>query len=274
MNDVTPETVGQVEQMGERLDRWLSQASKVSREQAQRWITSKRIVFRLADALPWQIAAKVSLKLPVGAQVARFPDPEDCFVSRGGQKLQAAVDKLKQLSRDEAIDQWVALDIGQSTGGFTDCLLQAGARRVVGIEVGHNQLVPSLRQDARVICYEKMNARELPHDTLLSHTDNNLGFDAAVMDVSFISQRLILPNLIPLLRAGGWLLSLVKPQFELGKAHIGKGGLVSSPELYPQLQQEMTDFCQSLGLCIRAYQESPIQGGDGNTEFLLIAQKQ
>jgi 23S rRNA (cytidine1920-2'-O)/16S rRNA (cytidine1409-2'-O)-methyltransferase len=165
-----------------------------------------------------------------------------------------------------------ALDVGQSTGGFTDCLLQHGAARVVGIEVGHDQLHPRLRQDPRVICLEGYNARAL-EPSLRDHTPEALGFELAVMDVSFISQTLILPSLAPLLRPEGLLITLVKPQFEAGPEHIGKGGLVRDSAIYERIRQKIEACCRDNNLLPCWWSESPITGGDGNREFLLAARR-
>ena len=191
---------------------------------------------------------------------------EDHYVSRAGYKLQHAL-SLSGVSVEGAL----CLDIGQSTGGFTDCLLQGGARHVVGVEVGHEQLVPRLRNDSRVTCLEGVNARDLPKQTLLQ-CSGDAKFDIAVMDVSFISQTKILPGLVEWIASGGFLLSLVKPQFELGAEAIGKGGLVKDASLYQSLEQQFFALGGELGLKTQVYSESPITGGDGNREFLWVAQ--
>ena len=247
-----------------RLDQLLVQQGYCqSRAQAQRKI--KEGLVELA-APEWQTATKPSTKLPVDTPLRVASDETDQYVSRGALKLKGA---LEQIELD--ITDFTAIDVGQSTGGFTDVLLQAGVKRVVGIEVGQDQLAQRLREDPRVVCLEKYNARALKQD-LISYNEGD-GFDLAVMDVSFISQRLILGGLAGLIKDGGYLISLVKPQFELGPEHIGKGGLVKSTDLYPKLEGEMKSFCLDLGLGTRAYIESPIKGGDGNREFILIARK-
>ncbi|MGH1462019.1 MAG: TlyA family RNA methyltransferase [Neptuniibacter sp.] len=236
-----------------------------SRTQAQNLIKDRRV--EINEKGSWQLATKPGLKVSPSAEFKIEHDPADQFVSRGALKLLGALSKLEiELSGKSAID------VGQSTGGFTDCLIQNGAKQVVGIEVGHDQLAPKLREDPRVICYEGMNARELPDDQLLAHTQGT-GFDIAVMDVSFISQTKILPSLIPLIAHGGYLITLVKPQFEVGKAGIGRGGIVRDESLYPKVKEQVSHCCETLALNIVDYFESPIKGGDGNREFLLIAQK-
>ncbi|NVK40199.1 MAG: TlyA family RNA methyltransferase [Oceanospirillaceae bacterium] len=237
-----------------------------SRTHAQRLIRDGRV--RARTGANWQTVTKPGLKLAPDTALDVTPDPQDRFVSRGALKLQGA---LERCSID--VQDAVAIDVGQSTGGFTDCLLQAGAAQVVGIEVGHDQLDARLRQDPRVLCYEGMNARDLPADELLRHSRDGGGFDLAVMDVSFISQTKILPSLAPLIRPHGLLISLVKPQFEVGPGGIGKGGIVRDNSLYSQVERDIRDCCEALQLRVKNYFPSPIKGGDGNTEFLLLAEK-
>ena len=251
----------------QRLDLLMVEKGLVrSRTQAQNLIKNQKV--EIHEKGRWQLVTKPGLKLESDTEIKVAEDPADQFVSRGALKLLGA---LEHLELD--ITDMTAIDVGQSTGGFTDCLLQNGAAKVVGIEVGHDQLAPSLREDPRVVCYEGMNARDLPSDTLIAHTEG-AGFDLAVMDVSFISQTKILPSLSPLIREQGYLLSLVKPQFEVGKSGIGRGGIVRDESLYPQVKELVIQCCESLGLKPIDYLESPIKGGDGNREFLLIAQKQ
>lgn len=193
---------------------------------------------------------------------------ETRYASRGGLKLAGALDHV---SLDVAGLR--CLDVGQSTGGFTDCLLQRGAAAVVGVDVGQGQLHPRLRGDARVVCVEKCNARELSADLLMQLGGPNAGspFDLVVGDLSFISQTLVWPALVPLLSRGGRLLMLVKPQFELQPEHIGKRGLVRDPASYVAVQTRITEACAYNGLVLVDYFESPITGGDGNREFFVYA---
>ena len=247
-----------------RLDQLLIKLGRCeSRAQAQRIIKEGRVEIFQNN---WIIVNKPSMNLAEDTALRITPDESDQYVSRGALKLKAGLD-LRGISVDDA----VAIDVGQSTGGFTDLLLQRGAKKVVGIEVGQGQLAEKLRCDPRVICFEKYNARNLTID-LLRHTED-AGFDIAVMDVSFISQRLILEPLIALLKPSGYLVSLVKPQFELGREYIGKGGIVKSKAQYPKLEQTMRHFVAEIGLSIKGYIDSPIKGGDGNMEFILIARK-
>lgn len=179
------------------------------------------------------------------------------YVSRGGLKLEKA---LKVFG--VAAEGVVALDVGASTGGFTDVLLQNGAAKVYAVDVGHDQLDPSLRGHPRVVSMEGINARCLPVERF-----NPLP-TLAVMDVSFISIRLILPGLFSLLGENGRVLALIKPQFEAGRANIGKGGVVTKPGVHEAVLQSMADFVPTLGWKISALDFSPIAGGDGNLEFL------
>jgi 23S rRNA (cytidine1920-2'-O)/16S rRNA (cytidine1409-2'-O)-methyltransferase len=182
------------------------------------------------------------------------------------------------------------LDIGQSTGGFTDCLLQHGAAQVVGVDVGHGQLHGTLRDDARVVCIEGVNARSMTADDLAEHYhralnadedgaeeaddgDFNPEFDFLTGDLSFISLTLVLPAVVRLLKADGQLLMLVKPQFELQPGQIGKGGIVRDAAHFEFVEKRLRDSCTSLGLEVKAWLESPIAGGDGNREFFIHAQK-
>lgn len=235
-----------------------------TRTRAQRLIKDGRVE---AELTGWQRLDKPSIKLPLDTPLRVEASAEDRFVSRGALKLQHALETLKPM-----LTGITAIDVGQSTGGFTDCLLQHDVARVIGIEVGHDQLHPSLRNDPRVVCLEGYNARALQPDLLL-HTTDAHGFDLAVMDVSFISQSLILPSLAPLIRPQGWLITLVKPQFEAGPEHIGKGGLVRDPAVYADVRQKIEACCRDNGLQPCWWSESPITGGDGNHEFLLAARK-
>ncbi len=184
------------------------------------------------------------------------------FVSRGGEKLDHALDAL---ALDIAgLD---CLDVGASTGGFTDCLLQHGARRVVAVDVGRNQLDWRLRTAPRVEVREQVNARHLTPE------DFKEQFDLAVMDVSFISATKILPALVPLLKAGGRLVLLIKPQFEVGRGEVGKGGLVTDPRQHARVVEEVNSAARALGLTVRGVTDSPITGADGNREFLALYEK-
>ncbi|MCK7597700.1 TlyA family RNA methyltransferase [Microbulbifer sp. CAU 1566] len=248
-----------------RLDLLLVQQQLASsRTHARKLVDAGRVL--LSDGHSWRPATKASQSLSEDTQLKVEPLPEDQYVSRAGLKLAGILDHTGLSPAG-----WNALDVGCSTGGFSDCLLQRGAEQVVGIDVGHDQLAKSLRLDPRMHLFEGINARHLTAEQISPFADR--GFDAIVMDVSFISQALILPQLPTLLKSGGHLLSLVKPQFEVGPEGIGKGGLVRDPALYQGVQEKICALCAQLGLTIRDYIESPIKGGDGNREFLLWAQK-
>jgi len=184
------------------------------------------------------------------------------YVGRGGLKLEAA---LRELQID--VTGLVCVDIGSSTGGFTDCLLQHGARRVVSLDSGTNQLVWSLRNDERVEVREQTNARDLVPD------DFDSLFDVAVMDVSFISVTKIIPAILPLLVGDGRLVVLIKPQFEVGRGEVGKGGIVRDSEKHERVVNEINAFATGLGLTIQGVIDSPILGAQGNKEFLALYAK-
>ncbi len=234
-----------------------------SRTHAQRLLKNGKVSIR--EGSSWQAVSKPGLKLPPDVEIKVEADSADRFASRGAFKLLGALEHL-QLD----VSGMVAIDVGQSSGGFTDCLLQAGAARVTGIEVGHGQLIERLRQDPRVTCHEGINGRDMPLEQLWQESGGT-GFDIAVMDVSFISQTKILPGLSQLIRPDGYLISLVKPQFEVGKEGVGRGGIVRDAAHYPLVERLIRSCCDELGLQVLDYLESPIKGGDGNREFLIIA---
>jgi 23S rRNA (cytidine1920-2'-O)/16S rRNA (cytidine1409-2'-O)-methyltransferase len=236
-----------------------------SRSQAQRLIAAG--VRWQRGSGPWQRVAKNRDEVPETAALELLDDAESRYVSRGGLKLEGA---LRETGLK--VQGLRCLDVGQSTGGFTDCLLQHGAAQVVGIDVGHAQLHPRIRQDERVLCIEGLNARELvPGDPRIP--DAQAGFDLLVGDVSFISLTLVLPGVAVLLRPGGSLLMLVKPQFELQPGQVGKGGIVRDAALYPVVEQRIRTALAGLGLQVQAWLDSPIEGGDGNREFFVQACK-
>ena len=236
-----------------------------SRSQAQRLIASG-VQWR-TGAGAFRRVTKNGDELPEAAELLLLDDAEARYVSRGGLKLEGA---LKAAGWD--VRGWRCLDVGQSTGGFTDCLLQHGAAQVVGIDVGHGQVHPRLRGDARVLCVEGVNARELaPDDVRIP--DAALGFDLLVGDVSSISLPLVWPGVVPLLKQGGRLLMLVKPQFELQPGQVGKGGIVRDLSLYAVVEQRIRTAMAELGLQVQAWLDSPIEGGDGNREFFVQAVK-
>lgn len=211
--------------------------------------------------------SKPALELPEDTPLTVAADADAYYVSRGGNKLAGA---LAQTGLQVAGK--LCLDVGQSTGGFTDCLLQAGAKHVVGVDVGHGQLHSQLRADPAVTSLEGINCRALTAADLGEAFPAG-GFELIVGDVSFISMTLILPQLLPLLAAHGDLLLLVKPQFEVGPANLGKGGIVRDPHLYAEVERKFRDFAQNLGLTVASWLDSPITGGDGNREFFIWLKK-
>ncbi len=235
-----------------------------SRSQAQRLIAAG---VRWRAGGNWRSVAKNGDELPPSAELQVLDTAEARYVSRGGLKLEGALAH----TGFEVSGQRV-LDVGQSTGGFTDCLLQRGAAQVVGVDVGSGQLNPRLREDPRVIAIEHCNARELSAPRL-REAGVEPPFDLIVGDLSFISQTLVWPALAPLLKPGGHGLVLVKPQFELQPEHIGKGGLVKDAAAYPLVRERITGALQGLGLEPLDYFDSPIAGGDGNREFFVFIRK-
>ena len=236
-----------------------------SRSQAQRLIAAG-VRWRQPHGA-WRAVGKNRDEVPEGAELQLVDDAEARYVSRGGLKLEGAL-----RSTGLQVQGLRCLDVGQSTGGFTDCLLQHGAAQVVGIDVGHAQLHPRIQVDARVVCIEGVNARELSvGDERIPNAEQ--GFDLLVGDVSFISLTLVLPGVVPLLKPGGQLLMLVKPQFELQPGQVGKGGIVRDASLYAVVEQRIRTALAELGLQVRTWLDSPIEGGDGNREFFVQALK-
>ncbi|SMF24815.1 23S rRNA (cytidine1920-2'-O)/16S rRNA (cytidine1409-2'-O)-methyltransferase [Alteromonadaceae bacterium Bs31] len=249
-----------------RIDVLLAEKSLArSRSEAQKLIAAAAVEVRELGG--WRAVSKASEKFAEHSEFKVAAIEEQKYVSRAGLKLEAVL-----ASQDLSLEGKLALDIGQSTGGFTDCLLKHGVAHVVGVEVGSGQLAPSLLGDPRITTFENYNARKLSLADLRPVSQN--GFDIVVMDVSFISQHLILPSVPNTMKTGAWLVSLVKPQFEAGKAAVGKHGLVSDPAVYRRIEGEIREHLEALGFIIRSYAESPIRGGDGNREFVLLAQKQ
>ena len=231
-----------------------------SRSQAQRLIAGG---MRWLAREGWKPVAKNGDELPADCEIELADAAEARYVSRGGLKLEGAL-------RASGVDVTgrLCLDVGQSTGGFTDCLLQHGAARVVGVDVGHGQLHPRIREDARVDGLERVNARHIAADDLPEPA-----YAFITGDLSFISLTLVLPAIAPLLAPGGDLLMLVKPQFELQPGQVGKGGIVKDAALYAEVERRIRECCESLGLQVAGWFDSPIAGGDGNREFFIHARK-
>ncbi len=211
-----------------------------------------------------QRVAKPSETFPPDALVrVKGADTEAArYVGRGGLKLEAALREFRVCVRG-----LTCLDVGASTGGFTDCLLQHGAARVVALDVGHNQLDWRLRSDPRVEAREGVNAR------YLQPKDFPVKFDLIMMDVSFISATKVLPALMPLLTGQGRIITLIKPQFEVGRGEVGRGGIVTDPSQHERVIKEVNGCAAELGLMVRGVIESPIQGAEGNREFLALYER-
>lgn len=259
----------------ERLDKLLVQSGFAdSRTQAQRMIAAGAVRAKLKGI--WIVLDKPSQKFPVELQLETAPIAELKFVSRAGLKLDRALEYLVEEDVISVADGFdiqgkLVLDVGQSTGGFTDCLLQHGAAKVVGIDVGHGQLVNRLRCDPRVVCMEGINGRNLPQSIFSEAAPQ--GFDFAVMDVSFISQTLLLPAVAQVLKPGAFLLSLVKPQFEVGRSGLAKGGVVKNEQLFEVVERRINAAIEELSLSCIAYFASALLGSDGNREYFVLARK-
>jgi 23S rRNA (cytidine1920-2'-O)/16S rRNA (cytidine1409-2'-O)-methyltransferase len=235
-----------------------------SRSAAQRLIARGAVRWRTAQG--WAVPRKAGEELPEGCAIEVTDDAELRYVSRGGLKLDGALARCGITVAGAA-----CLDMGQGSGGFTDVLLQRGAARVVGIDVGHGQLHARLRTDARVECYEELNARDVTGSVFEArHAPHS--FDLIVADVAFISLTLVLPTLARYLAQDGQALLLVKPQFELQPQDIGKGGIVKDASAYALVEQRIRLACMTHALSVRDYFASPIDGGDGNSEFFVRAQ--
>ncbi|WNL37883.1 TlyA family RNA methyltransferase [Halomonas sp. PAMB 3232] len=247
-----------------RLDQLLATLGLASsRTRAQRLIKNGRVRLEDGTAL-----TRASQPWPPETRFVIDDDPEERYVSRAGLKLEGVLQTLGL-----RLDDIGVLDVGQSTGGFTDCALRFGARHVIGVEVGHGQLDPALRADTRVRCLEGLNARSMSSSQALLEALSERSIGVAVMDVSFISQTLIIPEIATLLPPGGRLLSLVKPQFELDPGALDKRGLVQDARRFMEVERRIRRCCEASGFEISHWQESPITGGDGNREFLLLASK-
>ena len=329
-----------------RADVFLVEAGHATtRSQAQRLIAAG-VQWRTLSLAPWTKVTKNGDEIPAGAEVQLLDASEAKYISRGGLKLEGAL-----AAAGLNVTGLRCLDVGQSTGGFTDCLLQAGAAQVIGVDVGHDQLHDKLKNDPRVVGVEGLNARAMTAETLVEGCEEALSevieeeedndtqpiapyawmrnggqvdedyddsddakeqdiesfkseraakakaredgsapverrrkpgtedvditpaFDLVTGDVSFISLTLILPQLVPLMKAGAPLLMLVKPQFELQPGQIGKGGIVRDPALYAEVEQRIRTCCKEQGLKVVGWYDSAIEGGDGNREFFVHATK-
>lgn len=244
----------------ERLDKLLvDKGLAATRQQAQGLILAGRVKVegQRVDKPGSSVAAEAALEV----EAPQYP-----YVSRGGVKLKAALDHF-----GISVKEKTCLDVGASTGGFTHCLLLEGAQKVYTLDVGKGQLDWQLRRDPRVVNIEGVNIRQL------TSADLPELFSFISIDVSFISLKLVLPVAYRLLLAGGESVALIKPQFEVGKGQVQKGGLVKDPQLHQQVIEEISHFCQSLGFKVHGVIESPIIGGKGgqrgNKEFLIYLAK-
>ncbi len=238
-----------------RLDQLLvARGLFASREKAQRAVMAGDV------RIGTRTAAKPSQLLEPDAAVAVRPTRK--YVGRGALKLESAFDRFKI-----DVNEKIALDIGASTGGFTDCLLQRGAAKVYAVDVGRGQLDWKLRNDPRVIVLEKLNARFLSREQIPELVD------LCVIDVSFISLTLILPNAFELITPSGVIFALIKPQFELQRADVGRGGVVRDPVLQQKAQDKIVTFVISLGHVVTGIVPSAIKGADGNQEFFACLRK-
>jgi len=237
-----------------RLDRILvDRGLTTSREQARALILAGRVLVN-----EFKID-KAGSQVPEAADI-RIAGDRNPFVSRGGLKLQGALEVF-----GINITGLVALDVGASTGGFTDCLLQAGAQKVYALDVGYGQLAWKLRSDDRVVPIERTNIRYFDGMGLTEP------LDMATIDASFISLRIVLPKVVSLLRPGAIIIALIKPQFEVGRGQVGKHGVVSDPSLHQGVVEEITLLCRQLNLEKITTCESPLLGPAGNREFFVCA---
>ncbi len=232
-----------------RLDQALVSRGLVpSRERGQAMIRAGLVTVggRVAERPDQLVAAETAIAVRSG----------NAYVSRGGEKLAAALDEFALNPQGRS-----CLDVGASTGGFTEVLLRRGAAAVIAVDVGYGQLAWSLRQDPRVRVMERINIRHLQQLPVEA--------DLAVIDVSFISLRLVLPVVRRLLSSPGDVVALVKPQFEAGKGRVGKGGVVRDPEVHSQVLRALREFAATIGYGARGQASSPILGAKGNQEFFL-----
>ncbi len=224
-----------------------------SRERAKALIMAGQVV------VDDHLADKAGLMVPLEAEIRLKGEPLP-YVSRGGLKLAQGLDRFAI-----CVEGLVAVDVGASTGGFTDCLLQRGASRVYAVDVGYGQLAWKLREDPRVVNLEKTNIRHLESLPELP--------DLAVIDASFISLDKVLPPTLRLIKEDATVVALIKPQFEVGRGQVGKGGVVRDEKKHQEVVDNVTGLAQGLGLLVLGVCESPILGPKGNKEFLIHLQK-
>ena len=237
-----------------RIDRLILDRGFVeSREKGQAIILAGNVLVN------GQKVEKAGALVPEDADIRILGEPLP-YVSRGGLKLEAALREFKI-----TVTGRTAIDVGASTGGFTDCLLQHGCRKVYAVDVGYGQLAWKLRQDPRVISIERTNIREI-NPALIPEL-----LDISVIDASFISLEKIIPSVLKLLARDGEIIALIKPQFEVGKGQVGKGGIVRNETARKAVVERIVEFVHELGLEVKGVMPSPIPGQDGNVEYLLHA---
>jgi len=238
-------------QSKERLDVLISDRGLTeSREKARRLILAGEVsIGGNTDLKPGQL-------FPLHTEIDIRETPK--YVGRGGIKLEKAIRDFELL-----VDGMVAIDVGASTGGFTDCLLQNGAKFVYAIDVGYGQLAWKLRQDSRVDVIERTNIRRV------SFAQFSLPIDIAVIDVSFISLKKVIPTIVGLIKPAGDILALVKPQFEVGRGLVEKGGVIRDPQVHTDVLHRLIEFIMELNLFVMAISFSPIRGAAGNIEFFI-----
>lgn len=226
-----------------------------SRQRAQALIMGGKV---LVDR---QRVDKPGVRVDDGAEIS-LKGEDIPYVSRGGLKLAGALD-----ATGLAVDGWTCMDVGASTGGFTDCLLQRGAARVYAVDVGYGQLAWKLRQDSRVTVIERTNIRHLAQEQVPD------SIDLATIDTSFISLKIVVPATLPFLKSDGTILALIKPQFEVGRGQVGKGGVVRDLHQRKSVVQELRQFFSQQGLTCGPVTPSPIKGPKGNQEFVILLQR-
>lgn len=244
-----------------RLDLFLVQHKNIeSRTKAQDLITQGLVLFKN------KVLTKPSFDVTeeMYSDITILENNLSQYVSRAGFKLSGALDYVKQ-----NVEGLKVLDVGQSTGGFTDALLQRGVKQVIGLDVGSAQLHEKIKADSRVTYYENLNVKDIASHILAKET-----FDGIVCDVSFISLTKVVAFLKPLLKTKGFFLLLVKPQFECGPQALDKNGIVSDPEVYKTIQSDITSLCEKIFHGNTIFFESSITGKDGNKEFFIYGKKE
>lgn len=255
-----------------RIDQWLVESGLAeSRTQAQDLIFNNQVILykdgkKSAITKANQTFLKADLQIKIKIEILSGDIGK--YVSRAGLKLEGALEKILLNVQGQS-----ALDVGVSTGGFSDVLLSRGVSQVIGIDVGHDQTHEKIKTNSRFKLFEGVNAKELSCRSDITQNFPVNGFDLIVVDVSFIRLELIWPEIVPFLKKGAKLLSLIKPQFELGLDTLNKKGIVKDEQLYASLQQSLELFAQKIGLQKLDYFESSIQGKDGNREFFYYGEK-